>query len=277
MPDRRALIYLYDGSFDGLLCCVYESYDKNEIPMDILPGDAQLPLLLPVRTIETDGGRAQRVAKSIPKNMGSQARDFVRNAFLTCHPQKELLILQFLRLGFSRGPSVMNMLTDTAVHAITAAVQQLGREVEHYLGFIRFSEANGALTSQIEPKNIVLPLVSRHFCERFPDERFLIHDKTHGMVLLHEKGSVIICSVDAFEQPEPGAKELRFRELWRLFYDTIEIKERHNPRCRMTHMPKRFWGCMTEFARETKRAAPALLAHAGGGALRLPDINTESS
>ena len=40
---------------------------------------------------------------------------------------------------------------------------------------------------------------------------------------------------------------MTYRRLWRRFYDTIAIRERENPRCRMTNMPKRFWGTMTEF------------------------------
>ena len=29
----REIIYQYDGSFDGLLCCVFESYTQKERPM----------------------------------------------------------------------------------------------------------------------------------------------------------------------------------------------------------------------------------------------------
>ena len=32
--------------------------------------------------------------------------------------------------------------------------------------------------------------------------------------------------------------------------DAIAIKERYNPRCRMGHMPKRYWANMTEFWEE---------------------------
>jgi probable DNA metabolism protein len=276
MPERRALIrgpqqavrldevciYEYDGSFDGLMCCVFESYEKNELPMDVLPEGAQLPMLLTVKTIETDDERAERVKASIPKSMGKDALEFVRNAYLTCHPQKELLTLKFLRLGFGRGPSVMDMLTDETVHTLFTAVNHLKHEAHLYTGFIRFSETNGVLTSQIEPKNIVLPLISRHFCERFPGERFLIYDKTHGMALLYENGNAAIRGIEAFEQPDLDGEELKFRELWRLFYDTIEIKERRNPRCRMSHMPKRYWSYMTEFAREAPKTRS--LSHAPG-------------
>jgi probable DNA metabolism protein len=262
MPDRRALegpkklndpevvVYTYDGSFDGLMCCVFESYDKNEIPADVLPENETVPYLLPVKHIETNEGRAKRVLSSIPKKMGSKALRVIHHAFLTCHPQKDQLILKFMRLGYSCGPSIMNRLTDETVHELFTAVNHLDREAGLYMGFIRFSEANGALTAQIEPKNIVLPLIGRHFRGRYPAEQFLIYDKTHGMALLHYDRKLTICSIEAFEQPDPGEEELKFRELWRLFYDTIEIKERHNPRCRMSLMPKRYWNCMTEFARE---------------------------
>ncbi len=257
MPDRRAVIktqpvmvYCYDGSFDGLLCCVFESYEHGEVPADVLPEGADLPRLLPVKTIETDTAKANRVLKSIPRKMGYTVLDFVRRAFLTCHPKKELLILQFLRLGYRYGASVVNRLTDETVHALTAAVRHLNHEAHQFQGFIRFSEVNGALVAQIEPKNIVLPLIAPHFCDRYPCEKFLIYDRTHGMALIWQDGEATICDANAFEQPECGEEERRFRALWRLFYDTIEIKERRNPRCRMSHMPKRYWSCMTEFARE---------------------------
>ncbi len=260
MPDRRAVkknsepkaaltVYCYDGSFDGLLCCVFESYESGEVPSDVLPEGADLPLLLPVKAIETDAAKAERVQLSIPKKMGHLALDFVRKAFLTCHPKKELLILKFLRLGYQYGATVMDRLTDETVHTLTTAVRHATHEAHLFQGFIRFSEVNGALVAEIEPKNIVLPLIAPHFCDRYPGERFLIYDRTHGMALMYQEGEARICDVEAFEQPQPGEEEKKFRALWRLFYDTIEIKERHNPRCRMSHMPKRFWSCMTEFAR----------------------------
>jgi probable DNA metabolism protein len=146
---------------------------------------------------------------------------------------------------------VVNRLTDETVHALITAVRHLNHEAHLFSGFIRFSEVSGALVAQIEPKNIVLPLIAPHFCERYPCEKFLIYDRTHGMALIYQDKKASICDADAFEQPEAGEEERQFRKLWRLFYDTIEIKERRNPRCRMSHMPKRYWNCMTEFARET--------------------------
>ncbi|HWR45556.1 hypothetical protein [Sporomusa sp.] len=112
MHNQSDLIYRYDGSFDGLLCCVFESYEKKEIPMDILLPDTSQPLLFSVKEIPTDLQKASRVLASIPKKLGTVALNFVRHAFLTCLVQKELNILLFLRLGYRHGPSVINMLTN---------------------------------------------------------------------------------------------------------------------------------------------------------------------
>ena len=48
----------------------------------------------------------------------------------------------------------------------------------------------------------------------------------------------------------PDEREAEYRLLWKRFYDTIAIKERENPRLRMSNMPKRYWGTMTEFQGE---------------------------
>ena len=37
MPDRANVAYCYDGSFEGLLCCIFESFEKKERPVSIQP------------------------------------------------------------------------------------------------------------------------------------------------------------------------------------------------------------------------------------------------
>jgi probable DNA metabolism protein len=256
MPNHPNLIYRYDGSFDGLLCCVFESYDQKELPVDILLSDTTQMMLFPVKEITTDSQKSSRVLASIPKKMGPDALDFVRHAFLTCLPQKELYILLFLRLGYRYGPSVMNMLTDDVLNTLLKAVKHLNNESNLLKGFLRFSVFNNVLVAEAEPKNYVLPLLTQHFCERYPEERFLIYDKTHSMALVYQPYQSAVIPIDDLELPEPDEKEQSFRELWRLFYDAIEIQGRHNPKCRMNHMPKRYWRYMTEFGCGQKRPLP---------------------
>lgn len=275
MPDGSTVIYRYDGSFDGLMCCVFESYEKKEIPSQILAPDAAQTSLFPEKEILTDPKKAERVLVSIPKKMGNAAFDSVRRAFLTCLPQKERYILLFLRLGYRHGPSVMNMLADDTVNTLFKAVKYLNNEAHLHLEFLRFSDFNGALVAEIEPNNYVLPLITRHFCERFPEERFFIHDRTHGMALVYQPHHYAIIPVDALEMPEPDEQEEHYRELWRLFYKTIEIQQRHNPKCRMTHMPKRYWKYMTEFQKPRKRTAKLPSSESTANPKLLPSASGE--
>ncbi|VBB05879.1 sam 7 link chp: probable dna metabolism protein [Lucifera butyrica] len=271
MPIRSDLIYHYDGSFDGLLCCVFESYEKRELPLDILLTGGSQSGLFSGKEIPTELPKAGRVLASIPKKMGTAALDFVRHAFLTCLPQKELTILQFLRLGYRYGPSVINMLTNETVNTLFKAVKHLERESHLLKGFLRFSIFNNVLVGEIAPKNYVLPLLVQHFCERYPEERFLIHDKNHGMGLVYQPYQSAVIPITALELPAADAEEQRFRELWQLFYDTIAIKERYNPTCRMSHMPKRYWESMTEFSR-TSNTPPKL---PGSGEKLLPETKSK--
>ncbi len=256
MHSQSDPVYNYDGSFEGLLCCVFESYDKRETPLDILPHGSG-PQLFAGMTIPTDLAKASRVLASIPHKIGPLALNLVRHAFLTCLPQKELYILRFLRLGYRHGPKVTDMLTDEVVNTLYKAVNHLNRESHLLKGFIRFSVFNGVLVGEIGPKNYVLPLLTQHFCDRYPGERFLIHDKTHGMGLIYQPYQAKIIPLADLELPEADEDEQAFRALWRLFYDTIAIEARYNPRCRMGHMPKRYWDFMTEVSGSAQKA-PAL-------------------
>ncbi|MGE4273605.1 MAG: TIGR03915 family putative DNA repair protein [Desulfitobacterium sp.] len=255
MSDGSTLVYKYDGSFEGLLCCVFESYEQKEIPLDILPPEGQPGLFDIIKYIETDDHKAQRVYESIPIKISQEAQELVKLAFLTCALHKERLIFYFLRLGYKVGGKVMGMLTDDYVNALQKAMQNLTFESHRLKGFVRFSVYNEALVAIIEPRNFVLPLLATHFSNRFGNEVFMIFDKTHKVALVHQGGRVEIVAVDDWELPEPEEKEAEYRRLWQQFYKTIAIESRNNPRCRMNFMPKRFWKHLTEFYPEQKNKA----------------------
>lgn len=103
------------------------------------------------------------------------------------------------------------------------------------------------LGGEIRPKNRVLPLLRSHFCARYQGESFFLYDRTHREALFYAGGKSVIRPLEDFQIAPPDGAEARYRLLWKRFYDTIAISERYNPKCRMTHMPKRYWNTMTEF------------------------------
>ena len=62
------MVYLYDGSFEGFLCCVFESFAQHEIPFAVWTPQRETATLYPVRDIETDSARAQRVFSALAGN-----------------------------------------------------------------------------------------------------------------------------------------------------------------------------------------------------------------
>lgn len=247
MASIENVVYDYDGSFEGFLCCVFESFEKREIPIAIETFDEEQSTLFRVKTIDTDQAKAQRVRSSIQTKIGLEAKELLEYAFLTNLKEKELHMLYFMRLGYKVGPRVCEMLANEDVSVLKKAVLHLTREAHLLKGFIRFSEYDGVLMAEITPKNNVLPLLAEHFCSRYSGECFMIFDKVHKMALVYKDGQRQFLFVEKIEPPKAGPEEEYYRALWRKFYDTIGIEGRFNPRCRRTLMPMRYWDNMTEF------------------------------
>jgi probable DNA metabolism protein len=252
MPDVKPLavpadiIYTYDGSFEGFFCCVFESVYSRELPMDILPAEDAEPTFLRVRSIETDPIRAERVRASIPKKISHRALELVMAVFCSCLEKKELRMLQFRLRGSREGGKLCFKLGDPVVAQLLSAERHLLREVHLLKGFVRFADVGGALVAVITPKNQVLPYLARHFILRYEQEQFMIFDKTNKAALVYQGGKAEILRVEHVDFPEISEDEARYQALWKRFYDTVAIEGRENPRCRMSHMPKRYWENMVE-------------------------------
>lgn len=245
MSDRANLVYTCDGSLEGILCCVFESYVRREVPVDILP-DGELTLF-PVRQIVSDEAKAIRIHRSL-EHISGEVLEWTQTAYLSCVEGRELLIYRFITLAYRYGAKVTSMLADPVVSGVFKAVRAVRNEAHLLTEFLRFSDFGGALVAEIEPKALVLPYLKTHFAGRFPDETFFIFDLTHGLALLYRPYEASIQPIDGFELPQASGEERAFRSLWKRYYDTIAIEGRYNPKCRMTHMPKHFWKHMTEFS-----------------------------
>ena len=163
------VIYQYDGSLDGFLCCVYESYVYKEAPAAFCCDEDPLSLY-EVRTVVTQPAYSQRVSRGIAARSG-KALAVVRRGFLTCLPDKELHLYAFIRKLLAEGPGFMRDLSDQACYPLYRAIRHMNGELEKLRGFVRFSDYGGTLGAEIEPKNRVLPLLRGHFCQRYANEQ----------------------------------------------------------------------------------------------------------
>lgn len=254
------ICYKYDGSFYGMLSCVFEAFLKKEIPIQVLSGDDAC--LFGFKYIETDEEKAKRILKAVLAKINSTALEYVKLSFLASIQGKEIALIHLLKDGFSKGSRFIELIRTgfTPVKSVVVGgvknehikklekgISLLTLEAQRFIQFVRFSEVDGALVSIIEPEHNVLPLLADHFVSRFPNEKFLIYDKTHGLGLLYVDKEIKIETIESFELPKFSQEEKNYQKLWRLFYNTIAIQERKNERCRMNFMPKKYWKNMTEF------------------------------
>ena len=101
------VVYLYDGSFEGFLCCVYESFAQHELPFAVWTPQRETATLYPVKDIATDPAVARRVFASFGKKLGAETEYLVSRDFLSGQEDKELLLLRFLHLAFALGPGTV--------------------------------------------------------------------------------------------------------------------------------------------------------------------------
>ena len=252
MPNLKPLaipadiIYVYDGSYHGFLCCVHKSIYSGEIPFQITTYNDAPTTFFDICEVHTSEDEALRVLRSIPNKISRDALRLIGEVFLSCLPERELLMLKFLIRAYREGGKMLSMLGDPDVAPLLRAQRHLWGEAHLLKGFIRFSDYDGVLAGTITPKNFILPFLSDHFTQRFSKEDFLIFDKTHKAALVYQNRQCEIISMDSIEFPPVSETELHYRTMWKQFYNTISIQARENPRCRMTHMPKRYWENMTE-------------------------------
>ena len=77
----REIIYEYDGSFEGLLCCVFESYTQKERPTAILCDGDDEPSLFAIRAVATDRAHARRIYRSLFQR-SPEVGPFLRRALI---------------------------------------------------------------------------------------------------------------------------------------------------------------------------------------------------
>ena len=252
-------IYLCDNSIDGIFTAIYQAWSSGYGHANIKIEEksegskcTNIELFAEYIVVDTDYNLATKVSKSIKEKISEEAYEMVCRVALSDYCEKADLIYRFLILGFSVGSSITNHISNQVVNRVFRVNKNVTNETHHFLGFIRFSEQeNGLLTAVIHPKNNVITLVTPHFADRLPKERFLIYDENRKLATFHVPGnSWVLAQVPIIDQTkleEVAIKEDEYRDLWKAFFSHITIKERINPNLQRNNLPHRFRGDMTEF------------------------------
>lgn len=134
-PCVPGLCYVYDGTWEGWLCCVLRSYLDREIPERIVPaGGEEASSLFGCREIRTDEAGAARVRKGMEERLGLPFVRTLQRTFCTCLPAKEWRMLLLTRKAFRYGTGILLYEDEETVHQVHRALTRLGSEIDKWWG-----------------------------------------------------------------------------------------------------------------------------------------------
>ena len=246
--------YLHDGTLEGLLSCVFESYARHEDPEDIMPERLYQPRFEQSSLfVPANYEHARRVRQGIRREAGRAAFSAIAYASTVDDPLVGIVVYRFIRYimspnsGRNKRRSVLNDLSNPLVADLVALQKRTANEAQKMRQFVRFSRLeNGIWFARCNPNANVVPLVMRHFVERFNVQPFIIYDENHRIAGVYDGGSWQLVAGEAANIPPRSADDAYIEALWRQFYDSLSIQARYNPELRRHFMPVRLWQNLPE-------------------------------
>jgi probable DNA metabolism protein len=250
--------YIFDGSYQGFLTCVFESFEYKDSNIQLLVDgqDAnQTTMFDKTKTIITDVVKATRVQKGLEKQLGySVAKDFYR-AFLSEDPKAWSAAFSIIGQLFSGKKTVLQNFGDSEVLYFAQTLKKVSRERHRMKAFIRFSKSSdGLFFAVIEPDFNVLPLITSFFKNRYTDQEWLIYDVKRKYGLLYNKQSIVEVKLSPEEKKALSTdtvinldeKDLHFQNLWKSYFKSTNIAARRNMKLHLQFVPKRYWKYLVE-------------------------------
>lgn len=240
------MIYVTDGSFEGILTAVFEAYALKEEPEAIVSRDHfQLTLFSDVREIETQPEKSDRVYRSIVEKMSQEAIEEVYRAYLCDDPDVGLAIYRYIKVGLKLGRRVLSYLQHPDVLRVYDMSHRVMGETHRFLGLVRFKKLkNGIYYAKIEPDNNITMLLSNHFADRLNDQPWIIHDAKRNLYALYNTEQVVFSNESLPINDDELDEE--FERLWRKYFQAITIESRKNPKLQRSFMPKKYWKNLPE-------------------------------
>lgn len=242
------IIYVYDGSFEGLLTSVYEAYYNTIKPEEIQSSaEFQLNFLAEPIYIKTDEEKYLKVYNAIKGKISNETLSLIYHTYLSELKGSGTLIYKYIRLGFKLGSSVNLYMHNDTVLSIHKISKKVTIEAHRMLGFVRFKTSGNIYYSSIEPDHNILSLIAPHFSSRLSNENFIIHDLRRKTAVFYNKSHWIIAPLREGDTEKLIFEEETYEALWKDYFEAATISNRINPSLQRRLIPIRYRKHITEF------------------------------
>lgn len=253
---------MYDGSYIGLLTCIYEVYEYKINDADICrESNAPQSLFGKTHSVITSDVKAGKVLVKLKEKFSHAAVSQFYKTFLSEIAGIENYMLRYIRYGLSVKESIENDYSHPDVLMLQQTSRKVHREKHRMEAFVRFQlTKDGLYYSIVQPDFNVLPLIAKHFKDRYADQRWLIYDATRKYGLYYDQNDVSEVSM-SFDTDLSNAsllasihdeKEELYQKLWQQYFSIVNIAARKNMKLHIRHMPKRYWKHLVEKAPQNR-------------------------
>lgn len=251
------MIYVIDGTYTGLLTCVFEAFERKEFDVQIETTDTHQPnIFIPERLIDSDISKFERIITGIKKKLGNKQLPLFYQAYLSEDIQAWNCIFYLLIELFKGQTTILENFGDDKVLYFHQTLKKVSRERHSMKAFIRFSKAaDGLFFAIIEPDFNVLPLIIKFFKDRYADQPWLIYDIKREYGIHYDLQQINEVTLQSSEQKEltEGAitmaldeRDALFQQLWKRYFTSTNIVARKNMKLHLQHVPKRYWKYLVE-------------------------------
>ena len=252
------VIYVFDGTLEGLLTAIFEFYDRKPGKIQLVAQNHFKSVLLDeVQQITSDETKAKRVWNGLKKKIGPDWLLRFYKAFLSEDAATFQQLFNFACYIFDNAAGAEKNFGHPAVLAVSKMDKSVNREKHRMKAFIRFQEtADGIFYAAIEPDFNVLPLIMPFFKNRYADQPWIIYDlkRHYGLyydlnkveeIVLEEKPKLKTASTFLSEDVLHNKEQL-YGLLWKDYFKSTNIPARKNMKLHIRHVPKRYWKYLTE-------------------------------
>jgi probable DNA metabolism protein len=240
---------IYDGTFEGFLSAVFYVYEHKLDAVQIRKDTPQSGNLWgDTLSIETNLEKSARVWEGFKKKVSAaSARSFYANHLSEIVGEEDNMLM-YMRYVFSSEKDVSSDFSTPSVLRVSKVSKMVGREKHRMEAFVRFQLMdNEVWYATIEPDFNVLPLISKHFKNRYADQKWLIADFKRGYGLYYDLQEVHIVSEQYFHNfTQFNEAENAYQNLWKTYFKSINITERRNIKLHLQNVPLRYWKYLCE-------------------------------
>ncbi len=252
------LILRCENHIEGILTAIYDAFEyKNQmekyednIAIEI-GNEGNLSLFAREEVVITNSDKARKTVYAIQKKLGYSVYDTVFYALCHFAPDRASVVLGYLVRAFATGSCIREYMADRYVMRVLELSRKVANEQQRFFGFLRFRDMGDFLFSELEPKCDMLPVLVEHFSDRYPNENFMIYDRTRQYALVHPAfGRSFFVSgqeLDKIATLTQRTMDLdEFELLWKQYFYCMAIEERKNERCQNNAIPKWYRSTMIE-------------------------------